>query len=293
MTNHHLKQRLILCAGLQSGGTTLISWCFLQRRDTNGVLDMPHDILQVSFDQVAEPIVWCKMVVSSFRWSDVSSVYRDLGWTPEPLLVVRDTRAVFASLLKKNYGFNGVTAEQPPLRMRFRRFLEDWETFRTNNWPILKYEDFIDDHTSVLTDTCGRLRLDWDDAMLAWPKKLRDIAYIFEPSGAGENGSVRSFQATFMKSIQQGSLSAAKLHDRNRLGVDRLPQAELEWLEETFSEYNAFHGYPAHVPASQNSFPMHPPRFEGTTREWYYNEVERLRIENQNLSDKLIELQDA
>jgi len=38
---------MILCAGLQSGGTTLVSWTFLQRRDTNGVLDMQNSITQV------------------------------------------------------------------------------------------------------------------------------------------------------------------------------------------------------------------------------------------------------
>ena len=31
-------------AGLQSGGTTLISWCFLQRADTDGILDANNDV---------------------------------------------------------------------------------------------------------------------------------------------------------------------------------------------------------------------------------------------------------
>ena len=81
------SKRLILCAGLQSSGTTLVSWCFLQRLDTNGVLDMPHDTLQVSFEKVEEPIVWCKMTIGAFRWLDVYETYCDLGWQPEPLLV--------------------------------------------------------------------------------------------------------------------------------------------------------------------------------------------------------------
>jgi len=33
------EKALILCGGLQSSGTTLVSYCFLQRGDTDGVLD--------------------------------------------------------------------------------------------------------------------------------------------------------------------------------------------------------------------------------------------------------------
>ena len=50
----------------------------------------------------------------------------DEGWDVLPLLVVRDVRSVFRSLLGKDYGSNGITAEEPPLRMRLRRFEEDW-----------------------------------------------------------------------------------------------------------------------------------------------------------------------
>src|SRR5262249_29100148 len=92
------RRRMILAAGLQSGGTTIVSWCFLQRRDTNGVLDMANESIHVSFGKVTEPIVWVKMTVGSFRWFDVSEVYRDLGWQPEPLLIVRDVRSAFSSL---------------------------------------------------------------------------------------------------------------------------------------------------------------------------------------------------
>lgn len=36
---------LILCGGLQSGSTTLVSYCFLQRADTDGVLDSDNNLL--------------------------------------------------------------------------------------------------------------------------------------------------------------------------------------------------------------------------------------------------------
>jgi hypothetical protein len=260
------KRRMILCAGLQSSGTTLISWCFLQRRDTNGVLDMAHDNIRVSFDAVREPIVWCKMTIGAFRWQDVSGLYGDLGWNPEPLLVVRDVRAVFASLMRKDYGFNGTTAEEPPLRMRFRRFLEDWRVFSANGWPILKYEDFLLNDRAVLEKTCAALQLVWDDSMIIWPKKLTDIAYV----GPDPN-------QTFAKSIVKGSLGAAKLLYRTQIELDLLPRAELDWLEATFAAYNEVHGYPCHLFHRAASQQLTPPQFEGTARHWYLSELDRLR----------------
>ncbi len=251
------KQRMILCAGLQSSGTTLASWCFLQRSDTNGVLDMPNDEIQVRFDAVDEPILWCKMTVGAFRWQDVHALYRDLGWNPEPLLVVRDVRAVFGSLMKKNYGFNGTVAEQPPLRMRFRRFLEDWQLFYANGWPVLKYEDLVRDGAGVLQKTCEALRLSWDEGMVLWPKKQRDIAYI-----RTENNR------TFMKSISKGTLAAATLADKAEADLDSLPQSELDWLEAIFADYNLFHGYARHLPHRAALQQLPPPQFEGTSRDW-------------------------
>ncbi len=257
---------MILCAGLQSGGTTLASWCFLQRRDTNGVLDMPNDEIQVRFDRVGEPIVWCKMTVGAFRWQDLHALYCDLGWNPEPLLVVRDVRAVLASLVRKNYGFNGTVAEQPPLRMRFRRFLEDWTLFRANGWPILMFEDLIRDGAAVLQKTCNELRLSWDEGMVTWPKTLHDIAYV-------KPGNNR----TFKESITKGTFTAATLPDKAQAKLDSAPQRELDWLEDNFSAYNVFHGYPRHIPHQAAVQQLPPPQFEGTSRYWYLSELQRLR----------------
>ena len=68
----------------------------------------------------ATPKAWCKITISSFRYSEMAAHYEDEGWHVTPLLVVRDVRAVFNSLLGKHYGSNGITAEEPPLRMRLR-----------------------------------------------------------------------------------------------------------------------------------------------------------------------------
>src|SRR5215204_2566959 len=204
-------RRMILCAGLQSGGTTLISWCFLQRRDTNGVLDTPSDLIQPAFERVQDPIVWVKMTVASFRWLDMCETYRDLGWEPEPLLVVRDARTAYSSLTKKDYGCNGTTAEDPPLRMRFRRFLRDWELFRANGWPIIKFEDFIQEPRAVLMKVCADLSLPWDEGMISWPEKPFEIAYVKK----GQN-------KTFERSIGKGHLAEARLRDRATIQIDNL-----------------------------------------------------------------------
>jgi hypothetical protein len=283
MTDKGSARRMILCAGLQSGGTTLVSWCFLQRRDTNGVLDMPSDVIQPAFERVREPIVWVKMTIASFQWLDLYETYSDLGWKPEPLLVVRDVRAAYSSLMKKDYGINGCLAEEPPLRMRFRRFLRDWELFRANGWPIIKFEDFIQEHRDALMKICTVLSLAWDEGMVSWPKKPTEIAY------GKENYNKERLQETFERSIEKGHLAATKLQDRTRIRVDSLPISELEWLEETFSAYNSFHQYPKEVrPTQPEEAPasMPAPRYKGTSRDWYYSEMERLRSEHWRLTSE-------
>jgi hypothetical protein len=274
MTVNGSSRRMILCAGLQSSGSTLFSWCFLQRRDTNGALDMPNDIIRTSFEKVTEPILWVKMTVGAFRWLDVHETYRDMGWRPEPLLFVRDVRATYASLMKKSFGANGNTAEDPPLRVRFRRFLSDWELFRERGWPIVRFEDFIEDECAVLMRICRDLSLDWDRGMISWPKQLSEIVYV------------DAIQKTFERSLAKGSLPAAKLSGKIQIRIENLPQSELEWLEETFAAFNRFHGYPDrvyHPAGGEAPARMTGPGFEGTAREWYYSEQERLRAENESL----------
>jgi hypothetical protein len=275
-----LTPRMILCAGLQSGGTTLISWCFLQRRDTNGVLDTPSDLIQPRFERVREPIVWVKQTVVSFRWLDLCETYQDLGWEPEPLLVVRDVRAAYSSLIRKSYGVNGTTAEDPPLRMRFRRFLSDWEIFRAHGWPIIKFEDLIRDHRATLMQTCKELSLPWDEGMISWPKEPSEIAYN------KDNWGKKSIQKSFEGSIQKGNLAAATMQDRAEMRLDNLPGSELRWLEETFSDYNSFHHYPdkvRHTLREDTPASMPSPRYQGTAREWYHTEMDKLSCENWRL----------
>src|SRR5688572_25042630 len=101
-------RQLYLCAGPQSSGSTLVSWCFLQRADTDGILDARNDVLP-DLAGIASPRAWCKLTISCFRLREMAAHYQDEGWLVRPLLVVRDVRAVFNSMLTKKYSRNGVT----------------------------------------------------------------------------------------------------------------------------------------------------------------------------------------
>src|SRR5688572_28544282 len=98
-----LPPQIFLCGAPQSSGSTLVSWCFLQRADTDGVLDARNDLLP-DVPDVSTANAWAKFTVSAFRTLDVARHLEDTGWLVRPLLVVRDLRAVFNSLLGKPYG---------------------------------------------------------------------------------------------------------------------------------------------------------------------------------------------
>jgi hypothetical protein len=274
------RQRLLLCAGLQSGGTTIVSWCFLQRSDTNGILDAHGGIIQTDFERVTEPVVWVKQTISALRWLDLAHVYRDLGWKPEPLLVVRDVRAAFASLMTKEYGFNGVTLDEPPLRLRFRRFLADWELFREQGWPILVFEEFLRDPHRVLIQTCEALGLPYAEDMLTWPKSLADIAYVFP----GQN-------RTFATTIEQGSAEGALLSEPVAPDLSGLPASELDWLEETFAAYNSVHGYLPAIDRAARPQTMPPPRYEGTPHQRLRAKFDSLSAEYEVLRRHVLRLE--
>jgi len=251
---------LYLCAGTQSSGSTLISWCFLQRHDMDGVLDARFDHLPSIPEKLAAPLPWVKFTIACFRFSEVMSHFEDEGFTVKPLLVVRDVRSVFNSLIQKKYGRNGITADDPPLRQRLRRFLEDWKMFREKNWPILKYEDFTQDPVDHLHKSCAAFDLAWDEAMARWPKKLEQIA---DPGFGNE---------TFVLS-RGGSLHATIKPSLANVKTDHTPPGDLAWMEREFDEFNSAMGYPAHVPptAAHSLGERAVPRFENTRR------YERLR----------------
>lgn len=249
------RRVLLLCNGLQSSGSTLVSWCFLQRSDTDGVLDARNDVLPEP-PQVDAPLTWLKMTLACFRSMELIGHYQDEGWDVRPMLVVRDVRAVFGSLASKHYGANGTTAEEPPLRMRLRRFKDDWLKFRDAGWPILRYESFVVEPEAMLRRTCDALDLEWDDSMLTWPKPFEAIA----AAGHG-NSTFRTRRGTTFAETVDPDLAVPNV---DRIGVD-----DLRWLETEFADFNAAHDYPAELRPNEIPADLPPravPKWENTRR---------------------------
>jgi hypothetical protein len=225
------RPTLFLCGGLQSSGSTLVSWCFLQRADTQGVLDAENDLLPMIGPQIASPLVWHKTTISCFRLRELVDYYRDQDWNVRPLLVIRDLRDCWVSLQGKPYAYNGITAEDPPFRMRVRRFLEDWDLFRRMGWPMLRYESLLEAPEATLRDACRQLRLAWDPAMLRWPKRPSEIADIHSGN--------RNSWITRGKHFAE-ALALYQAHRQSRA----LPNADLSWLDGQFNQFNRANGYP-------------------------------------------------
>jgi hypothetical protein len=236
MDDNHYKD-LILCCGLQSSGSTLASWCFLQRPDMAGVLDAEWDLLPSIDAGLAQPFAWYKTTISCFRLSELVEHYQDDGWKVRPLLMIRDVRHVWASLLHKPYGRNGITAEDPPLRMRMRRFKEDWELSRRMGWSILRYESLRADPRTSLQEACVELGLAWSEAMIEWPKRPEDI-------GDPARGN-RSFWATRERNLPE-TLSRYS----GRFSAEIIAADDLHWLEAEFREFNLENGYPERIEVS-------------------------------------------
>jgi hypothetical protein len=252
--------QLFLCAGLQSSGSTLVSWCFLQRADMDGVLDARFDMLP-SVPPV-KATAWCKFTIACFRFSEVMAHLQDEGWSITPLLVVRDVRSVFNSLITKTYGRNGTTADDPPIRLRLRRFKEDWELFREKGWPILRFESLLTEGQRPLEKACQELELPWDDGMIHWQKDASQIA----AAGYGNETFIRNRKVSLAESIDPGQIT---------LRIDKVPILDLEWMEREFAELNTAMGYPEHVPAVKANAPDRAvPGFEHTRR---YERIARQR----------------
>jgi hypothetical protein len=243
---------LLLCGGLQSSGSTLVSWCFLQRKDVDGVLDARFDM--VPSMPAVKGLAWCKFTIATFRFKEIKSLFEDDGWNVTPLLVVRDVRSVFNSLIKKSYGRNGTTAEDPPIRVRLRRFLEDWQLFRSNNWPMLRFESLVTDGETVLRTACEQMGLAWEGAMIHWQKDLSQIA-------AASYGN-----ETFLQN-QKRSLAESVDPRKMKISTENIPTADLEWMESEFAEFNRIMEYPEHIPATQlESAARAIPDFKNTRR---------------------------
>lgn len=201
----------------------------------DGVFDARNDILP-DIPDVSTPRAWCKITISSFRFSEMKAHYEDEGFEVHPLLVVRDVRAVFNSLMKKHYGSNGITAEEPPLRMRMRRFKEDWELFRRNNWPTIRYETLVVEPDATLRKAVAEMGLEWDEGMMSWPKQKEQIAAPRHGSPTFRQSLGDTFQETVKPSLAD-------------IRVGNVPPEDLEWIEREFEEFNRACGYLEHAPS--------------------------------------------
>ncbi len=128
-----------------------------------------------------------------------------------------------------------ITAEDPPLRLRFRRFKEDWELFQAKGWPILRYESLWDDHEGTLREACQRLALPWDDSMVHWTKRATQIADASRGSD--------SFRQTQGRNLAE-TLARYSAHKKKGTFIGG---GDLTWLENEFRAFNADNGYPLHV----------------------------------------------
>lgn len=240
----------------------------------DGVLDARFDMLP-KMPAISAPQAWCKFTIACFRLSEVMDYFAAEGWDPKPLLVVRDARSVFNSLITKSYGRNGTTADDPPLRLRLSRFLEDWELFHARGWPILRYEDLAEDALGCLKKTCGQLGLPYDEAMNSWPKSREEIA----DAGFGNETFQQTRGGTFAQTIDP-SLFKIKTHS--------IPPDDLSWLETRFAAMNRAMNYPAHVASQAPPAPIRAaPKFENTRRYERYQRKRRLSNSINRVSDAI------
>lgn len=258
------NRTLYLAAGLQSGGTTLLSWCFLQRSDMDGVLDLPHDFLR-PMPAIDARYGWAKATIACFRYQEIAEYYRWQGWEIRPLLVVRDVRSAYASLKGKWYGMNGTTAEDPPLRLRLLRFLEDWQFFVESGLPVVRYESLVEDASSTLRSACEALDLPWDEAMLSWPKSGSEIA----DAGSGNE--------TFFRSLHRGGARFALMPEKVARQAEDIAPADLEWIAEKFREYDRINQYETTTESVDGKGDFDLPRFQDTRRDAMQKELRRTR----------------
>tara|TARA_E500000331_G_scaffold336553_1_gene363765 strand:- start:348 stop:1196 length:849 start_codon:yes stop_codon:yes gene_type:complete len=261
-----MTNKLLLCVGPQSSGTSFISWCFLQRKDSDGVLDGFHDRLGI-LPRVSTPYIWYKTTVSSFRLTEMTEFYEAEGFDVQPLLVVRDLRFVWNSLSSRTYGINGLTAEDPPLRIRLLRFKQDWEAAISNNLPIIKWESFVESPEKVLKRACVDMDLEWDQSMVSWPKSWEEIK-------APINGSP-TFKNNLKKGLHKSLIS--KNQESLSIGVE-----DLAWLETTFKDYNQSLNYAHNIQINEPlSLKYATPSFKETRRgKKYAKQSLSLRLRN-------------
>lgn len=262
----HQPRTLYLCGGLQSSGSTLVSWCFLQRHDLDGIFDMENSVIHQDFSRVHTESVWLKMTIGSFRLIELVSLYEAQGWTVKPFLVHRDLVSVYRSLRGKPYGFDGATGDEPPIFIRIQRYLADLEVFRVRDWPVLSYENLVRNPRGELERVCTLLGLAWDEAMISWPKNETSIAYM-------ANGNP-TFQSTKQGTPDLFS-SIAKFQQREATLKASNEADYLGIMLNDLDRSSSFTSKPTDNSALNNRT-LPPVKFMGTRRQFLETEYNRL-----------------
>jgi len=226
-----ISRKLYLCGGLEESGASLVSWCFWQRAEMRPLVAPAGDVLPEFQPAPDGRATWLLATLSSFRLTEMTRHYRDLGWEVHPLLVARDLRAVWASLVQKPGVHNGMTAEDPPLRVRVRRFVEDWELFWWMRWPMVRVEDLMSDAQATLREVSARLELPWHDVMHRWPRPLQALAGVALPDADFHRLRGRNLPETLMSYARQPRADAVATED-------------LAWLQTEFQQFNVENNYP-------------------------------------------------
>jgi len=257
-----ISRRLYLCGGLEESGASLVSWCFWQRAEMRALIALAGDMLPGFQPAPDGRATWMMAALSSFRLSEMTHHYRDLGWDVHPLLVVRDLRAVWAALVQKPALHNGLTAEDPPLRVRFRRFVEDWELFRGRRWPMVRVEDLMSDAQRALRETCDRLELPWHDVMHRWPRPLAPLTDAALPDAGFHRLRGPNLPETLMN------------YAREPL-PDAVAAADLEWLQTDFRQFNVENNYPPVLESLQIWGDLFPARIASAEETRRYGQTHR------------------
>ncbi|WP_147291825.1 hypothetical protein [Alteromonas aestuariivivens] len=189
---------------------------------------MASDRIEYELSLAKKPVTWVKMTTISFTWQEVAEVYSLQGYQVFPLLIVRNPFDAWVSLKSKWYGLNSTTAEDPPLILRFRRFLRDWEWFVSQGHPIINFETFVANPKDALQEACKSLPIDYHEFMTEGETKLKDIAYVSE--------SNQSFLSSLTKGVSQQIASKTK----------SISSEEAQWLTSNFSEIITAYGYQNH-----------------------------------------------
>ena len=199
---------------------------------------------------------WYKTTITCFRLTELAEHFADFGWHVRPLLVVRAMRSIWASLISKPYGRNGTTAEDPPLRMRFRRFLADWQEFRSQRLPVVQFENLTSEPEATLRSVCVDLGMGWDQGMLTWPKRPDEL------------GKQRGGNESFLRSRGRSLTESLQRHNRASALLNRVAADDWHWLQRKFEEYNRVCGYEPELPCPGGDSPSsrHGPSFVATRR---------------------------